>query len=95
MTYNNPTPTKGITTMFNEGDQAICTGSRGYDLTTGKVYTILKYEPSYHDCNGVSGFTWPAYVKVTDDYGKIVHCHAHRFKPAKRSPHIPMESQSH
>ena len=70
--------------MFNEGDQVICTGSRGYDFTTGKVYTVLKYEPQYYDADTPSGFTWPAYVKVKDDSGLEVFCHAHRFKLAEQ-----------
>lgn len=64
--------------IFEPGDQVVCTGSRGYAFTTGKTYTVLKYEPRWRDEE--SPFTWPAYVSVVDDDGKRVHCHASRFK---------------
>lgn len=66
--------------IFEPGDQVICTGSRGYAFTTGKIYTVLKYEPRWPE--SASMFTWPAYVSVEDDDGKRVHCHACRFKHA-------------
>ncbi len=58
------------------GDVVTCRASRGYCLTTGKEYRVLEYQPEAHDIN----FTWPAYVKVQDDYGKEVWCHACRFE---------------
>lgn len=64
--------------IFKPGDQAVCTGSRGYAFTTGRTYTILKYEPRGTD--GQNPFVWPAYVLVEDDNGEHVFCHAHRFK---------------
>lgn len=64
--------------IFEPGDQVVCTDPRGYAFTTGKTYTVLKYEPRGSD--GESPFTWPAYVSVEDDDGKRVHCHACRLK---------------
>jgi len=61
------------------GDVAVCSASRGYPLTTGKAYTILKYEPAFHDESAATGFTWPPYVEVMGDNGHRQHCHAHRF----------------
>ncbi|QOI69520.1 hypothetical protein XaavBphi31_23 [Xanthomonas phage Xaa_vB_phi31] len=57
------------------GDKIVCRGSRGYMLTTNKVYEVVDYQPSAR----VDHFTWPAYVAVIDDYGTKVWCHAHRF----------------
>lgn len=57
------------------GDVVVCNAARGYCFTTNKEYTVLEYQPEAPDLN----FTWPAYVRVTDDYGKEVWCHAHRF----------------
>lgn len=58
------------------GDKVICRGSRGYDFTTGKEYVILEFIDRTPMENG---FVFPEYVVVTDDCGKQVHCHAHRF----------------
>lgn len=70
---------------FNVGDTATCVASRGYNLTTGKDYTVARYEPEYPE-PGI-GFTWPAYVWVTDDAGRPAVCHASRFKaPAVGMP---------
>lgn len=60
---------------MKQGDIVACVTSRGYHFTTGKNYTVLEYMPEC-DC---PTYTWPAYVRVTDDYGKAVWCHAHRF----------------
>jgi hypothetical protein len=57
------------------GDKVVCRHVRGYFFTEGKAYTVLKYEPRYPDGN----YTWPAYVHVVDDLGKVVVCHASRF----------------
>lgn len=70
--------------IFKPGDQVECTGSRGYAFTTGKAYTVLRYEPGGSD--GESPFRWPAYVSVLDDDGKRVFCHASRFKHMEASP---------
>lgn len=61
---------------FKPGDTVRCVGPRGYMFTMGKDYTVVKYEPKFAGLN----FTWPAYVVVKDDYGKLVHCHAWRFE---------------
>lgn len=61
------------------GDLVICRASRGYAFTEGKQYTVLKYDPPCYEKE--AGFTWPAYVMVTDDYDRNVYCHAHRFIP--------------
>lgn len=66
---------------MNKGDVIICRDSNGYAFTEGKEYVILEYIPKFYDNTSSSGFTWPAYVKVTDDYGRTVECHAHRFTP--------------
>lgn len=60
---------------MNVGDKIKCRAPRGYDLTMGKEYEVIKYEPEAHDIN----FTWPAYVHVKDDIGEVCVCHAHRF----------------
>lgn len=65
---------------FKKGDIVICTGSRGYNFTAGKEYVIIDYSPECYESNA-GGFTWPAYVQVADDAGKVVTCHARRFKP--------------
>lgn len=57
----------------------MCRISSGYAFTEGKHYTVEKYEPSVADLN----FTWPAYLHVVDDNGKVAVCHAHRFDPVK------------
>jgi len=61
------------------GDIVVCRDPRGYAFTEGKEYTVLAYEPKFFDKDTPSGFTWPAYVEVMDDYGRRVHCHANRF----------------
>jgi hypothetical protein len=46
-------------------------------LTQGKVYTVKEYIPrSVHPT-----FTFPPYLTVWDDSGKLVTGHDHRFKP--------------
>ena len=49
-----------------------------YHLTVGKVYDVVGFDPPYPDWN----FTWPAYVEICDDRGKLVVAHARRFKLA-------------
>lgn len=58
------------------GDLVVCRAARGYHFTEGKTYEVVRYEPRVADLN----FTWPAYVHVVDDYGKLVVCHASRFE---------------
>lgn len=58
------------------GDIVVCVASRGYMLTTGKQYTVVRYEPVSH----APTFTWPAYVTVIGDDGKETTGHDHRFK---------------
>lgn len=61
---------------MKEGAKAECVDPRGYDLTKNKTYNVLGYQPEYQD----GPFKGPAYVKVMDDYGREVWCHAHRFE---------------
>lgn len=64
---------------MNAGDEVICIGPNGYALTYGMRYTVLKYEADYYDDSSPSGYHWPAYVKVEDDWGREVWAHANRF----------------
>ena len=63
--------------VMNIGDTVVCVATRGYAFTEGKKYTVLSYEEAGSD--GYNPFVWPAYVTVTDDYGRPAHCHASRF----------------
>ena len=63
--------------VFTVGDKITPNYSSGYHLTMGKVYEVVKYDPPYPDEN----FTWPAYVQIHDDRGKLATAHARRFKP--------------
>ncbi len=58
------------------GDQVVCRRPEGYAFTEGKTYTAAKYEPRTPDGH----FTWPAYLHVEDDNGRMAACHANRFK---------------
>ncbi|UNY50175.1 hypothetical protein [Stenotrophomonas phage vB_SmeS_BUCT700] len=58
------------------GDKVVYTGSNGYAFTTGQEYVIVEYYPPVPTPH----FIWPAYVTVMDDRGKLVDCHARRFK---------------
>lgn len=60
---------------FKTGDTVEAVVTRGYALTKGKHYEVLKFEPSFADFN----YTWPAYVHLVDDAGRNVIAHAHRF----------------
>lgn len=64
--------------VFEEGDEVICIGDRGYNFTSGKKYTVLRYEEPVR----CESFTFPAYVVVKDDTGNNAHCHATRFEKA-------------
>lgn len=64
--------------VFTQGQQVRCKRNDGYhNLTTGKTYTVNKYEPP---CPEDNGFTWPAYVMVHDDNGRETFAHASRFE---------------
>lgn len=39
---------------MNAGDRVVCHASRGYSLTTGKVYVVVDYQPS----DRTEWFTW-------------------------------------
>lgn len=58
------------------GDRVICRIPNGYPFTEGKEYIVEVYEAPERDNN----FTWPAYVRVTNDHGGQSWCHAHRFE---------------
>ena len=64
--------------VFNVGDKVTPLYTSGYDLTMGKVYEVVKYDPPFCEVN----FTWPAYVEFHDDRGKLTVAHAHRFRAA-------------
>ncbi len=65
--------------VFTEGQVVTCIRGHGYLLTQGADYTVLRYEPS--EPEPAARYTWPAYVRVTDDTGKRCVCHASRFIP--------------
>ena len=62
--------------VFNVGDKVTPNYSSGYHLTLGKAYVVVSYDPPYPDEN----FTWPAYVQIHDDRGKLATAHARRFE---------------
>jgi hypothetical protein len=62
--------------VFNVGDMVTPTYTSGYHLTMGNVYAVVSYDPPLPDMN----FTWPAYVEVLDDRGKLVAAHARRLE---------------
>ena len=62
--------------VFNVGDKVSPNYTSGYHLTMGKVYVVVSYAPPFHEEN----FTWPAYVQIHDDRGKLVTAHARRFE---------------
>lgn len=61
------------------GDQITCRQPSGYCLTEGKTYEVVEFEPPFP----TDRFTWPAYVVVRDDSGKLAHMHAQRFNEFK------------
>ena len=63
--------------VFKRRDKVTPIYPSGYDLTAGKVYEVVSYIPSFSADN----FTWPAYVQIHDDRGKLATAHARRFKP--------------
>lgn len=70
-----------MSTTFKPGDIVVCYDSHGYAFTKGKEYTVVDYIPEFYDRDTPSGFTWPAYIKIIDDDGREVRCHANRFIP--------------
>lgn len=62
--------------VFTEGQMVTPVYTNGYDLTMGKEYQVVMYEPQLVD----GTFTWSAYVHFVDDYGKKCIAHARRFK---------------
>ena len=64
--------------VFNQGDKVTPVYTSGYFLTEGKVYEVVKSDPPFYD----EGFTWPAYVEICDDRGKLAVAHARRFRAA-------------
>ena len=63
---------------FKVGDKVTPVYSSDYHLTMGKVYVVVTYDPPWSEEN----FTWPAYVQIHDDLGKLATAHARRFKLA-------------
>ena len=63
---------------FKVGDKVTPVYSSGHHLTMGKVYVVVSYDPPFSE----ETFTWPAYVQIHDDRGKLVTAHARRFKLA-------------
>lgn len=61
---------------FSAGERVVCRNSSGYLFTEGKEYEVVEMIPPTPMENG---FTFPAYVVVTNDNGRLSHCHAHRF----------------
>lgn len=63
--------------VFKPGDIVKCLNPGGYYmLREGELYEVAKYEPKAP----TPTFTWPAYVHVKDNLGKMCICHAHRFQ---------------
>lgn len=61
---------------FNQGDKVTPVYTSGYFLMEGKVYEVVKFEEPFPE----DFFTWPAYVEIYDDRGKLAVAHARRFK---------------
>lgn len=64
--------------------KVVCICNRGYyNLTEGKEYEVKEFIPR-HICTKTAGpleaFTYPRYVTVVDDDGKISTGHADRFR---------------
>ena len=64
--------------VFKVGDKVTPLYTLGYDLTKGKVYKVVAYDPPWSE----EIFTWPAYVQFHDNYGRLTTAHARRFKLA-------------
>lgn len=65
--------------VFTPGQRVRCVIDHSYQFTQGKEYIVLDYDPR-RPADGAHGFTWPAYVEVSDDNGRKVVCHAYRFQ---------------
>jgi len=61
---------------FKAGDVVIATCDYMHQITEGKEYTVIKYEPKEY----TPTFTWPAYVTVIGNFGNPVTGHTHRFQ---------------
>lgn len=66
-----------MSAKFEVGQEVVCVADRSYMLTIGKVYKILEVYPPVPSG---SGFTFPEYVVVADDFGKKITCHSYRFR---------------
>ena len=69
--------------VFEVGEIVVATCSHAWQLTEGKQYVVIKYEPPYREPN--IGFTWPAYVTGVGDRGKALSCHTYRFRRLEES----------
>jgi hypothetical protein len=67
---------KHTSNTFEVGETVIATGWYNWSITSGKEYTVTKYQPEMRE----ETFTWPAYVTVIDDTGKPLTGHTYRFK---------------
>ncbi len=63
---------------FKEGDTVVCKRNDSYNITVGKSYTIIQFDPA----ETVNGFTFPEYATFLDDNGKKCVAHASRFDNA-------------
>lgn len=63
--------------VFTPGQRVKALCSVGYVITEGKEYVVHEYTPRARSENG--HFTWPAYVTVTGDHGKLCTTHTQRF----------------
>ena len=70
--------------VFEVGDVVVCVSANGYTLPRGKQYVVVKYEAEYPD----SAFTWPAYVTIQSDQGRLFICHAYRFKKVENAEQV-------
>ena len=62
--------------VFTEGQMITPVYTHDYNLTMGKEYQVVMYEPQFVD----GTFTWPAFVYFVDDLGKKCAGHARRFR---------------
>ena len=63
--------------VFEVGQRVVTTGSYMWSLTEGEEYVVVEYRPSV--C--FPSFTFPPYVTVMGDLGRLVTGHTHRFRP--------------
>ncbi len=64
---------------FEKGEKVKALCNYAYQITEGKIYEVVKYEPEYCDRRNGAWFTWPAYLTVIGDDGEPITGHAHRF----------------